>query len=142
MISLPNPEMNQTQVELKTETQDFITHLVEEESFCEEDIYEFIQQYGEDDFVNYYEEYVELGESQTYQAVDAFVEEFGFENLSHFDDAYRGEWESGEHFAESFVSDCYSLNLPGFVEVDWQATWNNLEYDFLFNNGFVFDRNF
>lgn len=140
MISLPNPTMTQT--ELKVKTQDFITHLIED-SFAEDDIYNFIAEYGEDDFVNYYEEYVETGEDHSYDAVDAFVEEFGFENLSHFEDSFHGNWESEEEFTESFVTDCFTLNIPQFVVIDWKNTWEcNLRHDFIFNDGFVFDRNF
>lgn len=129
---------------LKPETEEFIQELTEENSYDEESIYEFIDEHGEDNFVKYYEEYVEIGENGSYESVDAFVDEFGLENLGSFEDAYYGSWDSPEDFVESFVNDyCYDLNLPSFVEVDWTATWErNLQYDFTFNNGFVFNRNF
>jgi antirestriction protein len=142
MISLPNPKMTQTQMTLKIETEDFITHLIED-NYHDADIYEFIENHGEDNLVEYYETYVQLGDDHSYDAVDAFVEEFGFECLENFEDAYHGQWESEADFAESFVNDCFDINLPDFIVIDWEATWErNLRHDFIFNDGFVFDRNF
>lgn len=142
MISLPNPKMTQTQMTLKIETEDFITHLIED-NYHDADIYEFIENHGEDNLVEYYETYVQLGDDHSYDAVDAFVEEFGFECLENFEDAYHGQWESEADFAESFVNDCYGLDFPEFIVIDWEATWErNLRHDFIFNDGFIFDRNF
>lgn len=127
---------------LKPQTEELIRELVEENSYDEGDIYDFIEEHGEDNFVKFYEEYVELGENGSYESVDAFVEEFGLENLGSFEDAYFGVYDSPKDFAEQFVTDCYSLDLPSFVEVDWGATWENISWDFTFNNGFIFNRNF
>ena len=132
--------MTATQVELKTETQDFIAELVEN-SYCEEDIYDFIEEKGEDNLVNYYEDYCELGEEYSYDAVDAFVAEFGIQSIAGFEDAYRGEYSSKADYAELYVTDCYTTDLPGFVEVDWEATFDNMDFVFT-DNGFVFDTQF
>lgn len=43
-------------------------------------------------------------------------------------------------YAEDFVSSCYCLDIPGFVEVDWENTFDNL--DCVYSNGFVFDSQF
>ena len=47
--------------------------------------------------------------------IEAFIELYGEENVGSFEDAYQGEYESGAHFAESLVSDCYCLDIPAFV---------------------------
>ena len=132
--------MTATQVELKTETQDFIAELVEN-SYCEEDIYDFIEEQGEDNFVNYYEDYCELGEQSSYDAVDAFVAEFGIHSIAGFEDAYRGVYSSKGEYAEQFVTDCYSTDIPSFVEIDWEATFDNMDCVFT-EDGFVFDTQF
>lgn len=132
-------QMTATQMELKTETQDFIAELVEN-SYCEEDIYDFIKEQGEDNLVNYYEEYCELGEEYSYDAVDAFVAEFGIHSIAGFEDAYRGEYASKADYAEQYVTDCYTTDLPGFVEVDWEASFDNM--DCVYVDGFVFDTQF
>jgi hypothetical protein len=76
--------------------------------------------------------------------VDAFVAHFGIECIAHFTDAYYGEYDSEEQFAEQFVTDCYPINLDDTpIVVDWTATWNcNLRYDFAFEDGYVFHMNF
>lgn len=131
--------MPATQVELKTETQELISELVED-SYAVDDIYEFIAEYGESNFVEHYENYVQFGESHSYEAVDAFIEEFGIDNFQSFEDAYRGEWNSKAEYAENYVTDCYSIDHPGFLEIDWDATFENL--DCVYANGFVFDSQF
>jgi hypothetical protein len=111
-----------------------------EENFFIDDMIAFIQEYGDTAFYNHYDEYVEAGESNSYEAADAFIEEFGVDYLSGFEDAYRGEWDSKADYAENFVSDCYCLDIPIFVEVDWENTFDNL--DCVYSNGFVFDTQF
>ena len=80
----------------------------------------------------------ELLEDYSTDAVRAFIECFGNVSLEGFQDSYQGEM-SGAEFAQQFTEDCYGVDVPGFVEVDWQATWENLErYDFSEQDGFIF----
>ncbi len=130
-----------TQMELKESTIDYINELVED-SYHDGDMYAFIDEYGEDVFVSHYEQYVQLGEEYCYEAVDAFLSAFDFECLDCFSDAYRGAYNSPVEFAEEFVNDVEGEIVP-YIVVDWEATWNqSLKYDFVFEEGFVFDRNF
>jgi Antirestriction protein (ArdA) len=123
------------------ETVDKITELLED-SYALEDIVEFIDETSEECFINYYEDYVTLGEEYSYGAVDAFIEEFGLRSFSPtaFEDSYRGQYDSKADYAEQYVNDCYSVDLPGFVEVDWEATFDNM--DEVFCNGYVFNTQF
>ena len=121
------------------ETVNVIEELVAD-SYSLEDIVEFIDANSEEDFRNFYEDYVTTGEEYSYGAVDAFIEEFGIDNIGSFVDAYRGEWESKADYAENFVTDCYSIELPSFLEIDWENTFENL--DCVYSNGFVFDSQF
>ena len=84
----------------------------------------------------------ELLEDYDAAAIEAFIELYGEENVGHFEDSYQGEFESGAHFAESMVEDCYALDVPAFVVVDWDATWDNLYYDYSIEDGYVFCDNF
>ena len=80
----------------------------------------------------------ELLEDYDADAVRAFIECFGGVDLEGFRDSYQGEM-SGAEFAQQFAEDCYGVDAPGFVEIDWQATWENLErYDFSEQDGFIF----
>jgi len=84
----------------------------------------------------------ELLEDFDADAIKAFIELYGEENVQHFEDSYQGEYESGAHYAESLVSDCYCLDIPSFVVVDWEATWDQLYYDYSFKDDYVFNDNF
>ena len=81
----------------------------------------------------------ELLEDYSADAVRAFIECFGNDvSLEGFQDSYQGEM-TGAEFAQQLTEDCFCFDLPGFVEVDWQATWENLErYDFSEQDGFIF----
>ncbi len=108
-----------------------------EENYDLQSILEFIDANSEDDFNNYYEDYVEQAENLGYDVVDAFVEEFGLSDVENAENAYVGEYRSEADFAEEFTSEQYGI--PDFVVVDWEATFEqNLRYDFTFVNGYVF----
>lgn len=72
-------------------------------------------------------------------AVDAFLTIWEESDLEHFEDAYQGHYQSEADFAEQTTTDCYALDIPSFVVVDWQATWDQgLRYDYEFVDGYVF----
>ena len=84
----------------------------------------------------------ELLEDYSADAVRAFIECFGDGSLEGFLDSYQGEM-TGAEFAQQFTEDCWCLDIPRFVEVDWEATWQNLErYDYSEQDGFIFACNF
>ena len=129
---------------LQESTVQFINQLVED-SYCEEDIYDFIEQYGENNFVNFYENYVNVGETVgDYNAVDAFVLAFGLDNLDHFEDSYNGEWDTFEDFAQHFFDDVYGHLVPEEISsyIDYDAFAKDLNYDYLIEGNYVFSRNF
>ena len=133
--------MTATVVTYPANVQQKIDELVAD-NYALDDIVEFIEENGNDNFVEYYEEYCENGENYSYDAVDAFVDEFGIECIAHFTDAYYGQYDSEEEFAEQFTGDVYG-EPPAHLVVDWTATWeSNLRYDFSFNDGYVFHKNF
>ena len=108
-----------------------------EDNYALEDILEFIDANSEEDFLNYYGDYVMQGENLGYDVVDAFVEEFGLADVENTEEAYYGEHSSEADFAEDFYNDISAI--PVGIVVDWQATWDqNLRYDFTFVNGYVF----
>ena len=115
-----------------------------EENYALEDILEFIDAHTEEEFVSFYEEYVESGEEIGYDVVDAFVEHYGdISYVKYVKDAYRGHYSSQSDFAEEYLSDVYGDVIPSWVVVDWEQTWKqSLSYDFDYVDGFVFDSNF
>ena len=83
----------------------------------------------------------ELLEDYDADAIKAFIALYGEENLESFTDAYNGEM-SGAEFAEQLVTDCYCMDIPAFVCVDWEATWQQLSYDYDEQDGYIFSRHF
>jgi len=92
---------------------------------------EFIDTYNEDDFCNYYEEYVRCGEAIGYEAVDALIGEVGcMSDIECCDERYQGCFNDEAEFAESFYDDM-GYDIPSGIVVDWEATWEtSLRYDF------------
>ena len=73
--------------------------------------------------------------------IRAFIEYFGEDCISDISDSYQGEM-SGAEFAEQLVTDCYCLDIPSFVSIDWEDTWDNLRHDYAEQDGFIFCTNF
>ena len=103
----------------------------------------FIEEHGESYFQSYIEEYLRAVDQYGEEVVAAFLDIFDIDSIGSLSDAYQGEYESGAEFAESLVADCYSMDMPSWVEVDWQATWDNaLSYDYSESDGHIFNNNF
>ena len=90
--------------------------------------------------VDYQEQIDELLEDYDALQIKAFIDLYGEENLEHFEDAYMGEM-TGPEYAEQLVTDCYCLDIPSFVCIDWSATWDQLSYDYDEQDGYIFARN-
>jgi antirestriction protein len=116
---------------LKSETVELIDGLIEDnhDLGC---MLEFIDENSEDDFVAYYEEYVEQGEKVGYNVVDSFVAENGFCDVEHCEDAYAGTFRDTDDFVEDLMESTGDLDrLPSYVVVDFQSTWDRgLSYDY------------
>ena len=117
---------------LQEETQELLDEYNETYDWSYNDMVDFIKEHGEKDFAEYYEQYETLVEEYGQWLVDEYVEDYGTNGIEYFEDAYQGEYESGAQFAEQIVSDCgyVNNNIPSWVEIDWQATWENLSYDY------------
>ena len=127
--------------------QEHATELFEElaaDGVDTDEMQEFIDEHGHKDFVLYFEDYHQAVEEWDKDIVDSFIEEFELSAVDRVGDAYNGEYESGAEFAEQLVSDCGYINgdLPYWIEVDWEKTWDNLSYDYTEINGYIFSNNF
>lgn len=151
MIALSNPNMLAVPVtewftELSADVQADITEMVNEQGYPLSDIREFIEQYDERAFMfGHYVTWCELTEycGASNDAIEAYVDEVGIDNIGGFEDAYIGEYESEVDFVQQYFdehsSNIDALQAAGMV-IDWQATWDtNLRYDFAYNNGYVFN---
>ena len=122
--------------------EDLIKELIED-GHDKEEMQEFIEEHGHKDFVLYYEDYANMVEEYDQETVDSFIEVFDLMDVEHLRDAYYGQYDSGAEFAESFVSDTgyIQTDLPSWIEIDWEKTWDNLSYDYTEINGYIFSNN-
>ena len=128
--------------EYSDETQELLGGLIDDGNDLEV-LENFIEEHGESNFNDYIEEYLQTVDQYGEEVVEAFLDIFDIDCIGSLSDAYQGEYESGAEFAESLVADCYSMDMPSWVEVDWQATWDNsLSYDYSESDGHIFNNNF
>ena len=128
--------------EYRAETQELIDELVDDGNELEV-LEDFIKEHGETYFLTYIEDYLQAVDEYGEEVVSAFLDIFDIDSIGSLSDAYQGEYTDGAEFAESLVSDCYSMEMPSWVEVDWKATWDNaLSYDYSESGGYIFNNNF
>ena len=108
-----------------------------------DEMQEFIDTHGNKDFVLYYEDYTRMVEEYDQETVEAFLECFDLMDVEYLRDAYYGRYDSGAEFAQNMVSDMgyVTTDLPYWIEIDWEKTWENLSYDYSECNGYIFSNN-
>ena len=116
---------------LAPETLAKIVEWCEEGDLALDDALNFIDEHSEEDFREYYEAYIEVGEQYGYEAVDLFIKEVAdVSDVERFPDAYFGEYSTPADFAEDYLQDevdrlCY------YIVVDWEKTSEYLlDHDF------------
>lgn len=83
--------------------------------------------------------YEDLCDTHSQDAVEAFIKLYSRDDLKDFEDAYVGQYDSEADFAEQYYDMCGEGNIPSWVVVDWQATWDSsLHYDFDEHDGYFF----
>ena len=58
---------------------------------------------------------------------------FDIADISSLEDFHQGQYNSGAEFAQQMAEDCGDIgrNMAGWIEIDWEASWNNLSYDYV-----------
>ena len=109
---------------------------------------DFIENHSEEEFVDHYETYNRLCEDFGQNLVDEFIEDFDVSTIENFEDMYQGQYNSGADFAKQIATDCgyiksYQGDLPSWIEIDWEKTWDNLSYDYTeLIGGHIFNNNY
>ena len=134
--------------QMEQETQELLDEYNEEYCWEYNDMVDFIKEHGEKDFREYYEEYNRLVDNYGQNLVDEFIEDFDVSTIENFEDMYQGQYDSGADFAKQIATDCgyiksYQGDLPSWIEIDWEKTWDNLSYDYTeLLGGHIFNNNY
>ena len=105
----------------------------------------FIDEYGKSQFVDYIEEYIQAVDEHGEEVVESFLEIFDIDSIGSLSESYQGQYDSGAEFAEQLAQDCCEVprDMSGWIEIDWKASWDNLDYDYTEGNrGHIFSQNF
>ena len=84
------------------------------------------------------EQFLELCVNYPQKALEIY-----FENIGNFDDfevAYEGEFDSEAHFTEEMIASM-GENIPSWIVVDYQATWDSMLRHDYWEEGNYFFRN-
>ena len=132
--------------QMQEETKELLDEYNEEYCWEYNDMVDFIKEYGETMFLTHYETYHRLVDDYGQELVDEFAEHFDIDSIEHFEESYQGKYENGAEFAEQLCQDCgyITRELPSWIEIDWQKTWDNaLSYDYTeIGNGYIFNSNY
>ena len=110
-----------------------------------DDLQAFIDEYGKSQFVDYIEEYLQAVDEYNEEVVESFLEIFDIDSIGNLSESYQGQYDSGAEFAEQLAQDCCEVprNISSWIEIDWKASWDNLDYDYTEGNGgHIFSQNF
>ena len=112
--------------QMKEETQQLLDEYNELYSWSYNDMCDFIESYGETEFLTHYETYHRLVEDYGRELVDNFANHFDVDTIPHFEEMYQGQHETGANFAENICEELgYIRDLPPWVAVDWEKTWED-----------------
>ena len=115
--------------EVQTQIEEFLENTF---GWDEDELVDFIEEYGEEKFKLYFEEYADMEEDIGIGVVSAFLENFDIDSISSCRDAYMGCYESGAEFAQQLAEDCCEVprGMSSWIEIDWKASWDNLSFDY------------
>ena len=127
------------------ETQELIDELVDDGNEIEV-LEDFIKEHGESQFIEYIEEYLQAVDQYNEEVVESFLEIFDIDSIGSLSESYQGQYNSGAEFAEQLARDCCDIrdeHISSWIEIDWKASWDNLDYDYTEGSGgHIFSQNF
>ena len=82
-----------------------------------EDCLEFIDRFGQDDFLQYYDDFIDFdNEVGKYVNIETLIDFYS--GLSFLDLEFYGKYTSQADFIEKY----YELDLPPVIIIDWEQT--------------------
>ena len=128
--------------ETQTQIEEFLENTF---GWDEDELVALVERFGEEKFKLYFEEYADMVDDIGIGVVEAFLDVFDIDSISSCRDAYMGCYESGAEFAQQIAEDCGDVprDMPSWIEIDWKASWDNLDYDYVESTaGHIFSQNF
>ena len=129
--------------QMEQETQELLDEYNEEYCWEYNDMVDFIKEYGEKKFRDYYEDYYRAVDDLGEDIVNAFIEVFYIESIGNIEESYQGQM-SGVEFAKQIASDYGYVrgDLRSWIEIDWEERRDHLSYDYCEQDGYIFSQNF
>ena len=84
--------------QMQEETKELLDEYNEEYCWEYNDMVDFIKEYGEKNFRDYYEDYYRAVDDLGEDIVNAFIEVFYIESIGNINESYQGEYNSGAEF--------------------------------------------
>ena len=111
--------------QMREETQQLLDEYNELYNWEYNDMCDFIESYGQTEFLTHYETYHRLVEDYGMELVTLFVDEFDIDSVENFEDMYEGHFETGQDFAEYWFNevDESAKNIPDYVTIDYVDIW-------------------
>ena len=132
-------------VEMTDSVTELFNELVDDGNDAD-DLQAFIDEYGKSQFVDYIEEYLQAVDEYNEEVVESFLEIFDIDSIGNLSESYQGQYDSGAEFAEQLARDCCDIrdeHISSWIEIDWKASWDNLDYDYTEGSGgHIFSQNF
>ena len=128
--------------ETQTQIEEFLENTF---GWDEDELVAFVERFGEEKFKLYFEEYADMVDDIGNEIVEAFLDNFDIADISSCRDSYQGQFENGAEFAQQLAEDCCEVprDMSSWIEIDWEASWENLTYDYVeSDNGHIFSQNF
>ena len=115
--------------ETQTQIEEFLENTF---GWDEDELVDFIERFGEEKFKLYFEEYADMVDDIGIGVVESFLDNFDIADISSCRDDYMGCYESGAEFAQQIAEDCGDVprNMSSWIEIDWEASWDNLSFDY------------
>ena len=82
----------------------------------------------------------ELVEEYSIEAVNAFIELFGKDELENFRESYGGKYSSDEEMVKELLDGTGEIpkDLPPYVHIDWEWTAKEIMMDYSEQDGHYF----
>ena len=83
------------------------------------------------------EQFLELCVNYPQKALEIYYDNIG--NFDEFEEAYMGEYNSEADFTEEMIVQMGEFNIPSYIVIDYQATWDScFRFDYWEEDNFFF----